>query len=385
MTSDLTITRIEQRAQLAELEAEWDKLLDRTDVASPFLTPGWQLAWLNTYGAAHRPFVLVARQAGELVGLWPLTLGRRGPFRVLEPLGAGRSDWLDVPVLSDRRKAVLSAFLDYLVEHRSAWDLIEHRDVLADSPSIPVLEALCSERSIRLRRQPRTVAPYLAIAGSWEQFLHSKRAKFRSNLKYYRRLAERNGQHLNIHRLRWGDGDDTVDDLVAIELRSWKAREGNLKISTPMGREFYRRFCRYFAGRGWLEIWRADIDSAPIAFLVNIIHGGKCYHYNTCYEETYAHISPGLLLHAEAIGEAFERKLNEYDFLSGDEPYKVRWCADRRSIDHLSFFHRRPASLAAHAALVEARWALKRSDMLIRGRQWLLSAVRSVVRRDVTR
>lgn len=385
MLSDLTVTRIEQRAQLAELEGEWDKLLERTDVASPFLTPGWQMAWLDTYGAAHRPFVLAARRAGELVGLWPLALRRRGPFRVLEPVGAGRSDWLDVPVLTHQREAVLSAFLRYLVEHRSAWDLIEHRDVLTESPSIPTLEALCREGSIRLRRHPRTVAPYLTVAGSWEQFLDSKRAKFRSNLKYCRRLAERNGQRLHIHRLLRGDSDDTVDDLAAVELRSWKAREGNLKVSTPVGREFYRRFCRYFARRGCLEVWSADLDGSPVAFLVNIIHTGKCYHYNGWYDEKYAHISPGLLLHAEAIGEAFERKFREYDFLSGNEPYKERWCNGRRGIDHLAFFHRRPASLAAHAALVEVRWALRRSEMLSRGRHWLLSTMRRVVRREVGR
>lgn len=382
MASAVTVTRIEQRAQLSQLEAEWDKLLEQTEVASPFLTPGWQFAWLDTYGAAHRPFVLGARHAGELVGLWPLGVLRRGPFRILEPLGVGRSDWLDVLALPDQREPVLSAFIQYLADHRSFWDLIELRDILADSPSVPIFNKLCSQGSIRLRRQPRTVAPYLRLEGTWEQFLTSKRGKFRSNLKYYRRLAERDGQRVDIQRLPWEGGLDPVNDLAAIELRSWKAREGNLKVSTPLGLEFYRRFCRYFADRGWLEDWRVAINSMPVAFVLNIIYRGKCYHYNTSYGEESAYMSPGMLLHAQAIADAFERGLTEYDFLSGDEPYKERWCSDRRHIDHLALFHRRPTSLAAQALFVEARWAFRRSEILSRGRQRLLSMVRKFIRRD---
>jgi len=383
MGPELTITRLQQRAELVQLEEDWERLLGRTDVASPFLTPGWQLAWLDTYGVAHRLFVLTARRGQELVGLWPLIARRRGTFRVLEPIGAGRSDWLDVLAVDENREEVLSAFVRYLVESRSEWDLIEHRDVLSESPTIRVMETLCVSEGVHLRRQPRTVAPYLAIIGRWEQFLDAKRAKFRSNLKYYRRLAERDGRHLDICQRPWTDGAEAMDRLADIERKSWKARAGNLKISTPLGREFYRRFCHYFAGRGQLDLWYAELDASPVAFLINIIYAGKCYHYNTCYEERYAYISPGLLLHAEAIGDAFARELREYDFLSGDEAYKDRWSSHRREIQHLAFYNDRPTSLGAFLVLVWARWTFRRSQILRRGRARLLSATRKLLRRSV--
>jgi CelD/BcsL family acetyltransferase involved in cellulose biosynthesis len=380
MRSGVEVTRLGDRAQLAALEPEWDALLTRTDVASPFLTPGWQAAWLDSYGTGHRLYVLVARREDALVGLWPLARRRRGPFRVLEPIGAGRSDWLDAPVIPEQRQEVLAAFLAYLAAHRSDWDLLELRDVLADSPTIPVLTAVAS--SLRVRREPRTVAPYLSLDGSWEQFLGAKRPKFRSNLKYYRRLAERDGRKLDIRRVPWSADDTDVEMLATIERNSWKARDGNLKVSSPTGKEFYRRFCRYLSQRGSLELWRADIDAVPIAFVLNVVFGGKVYHYNTCYDEKSAALSPGLLLHSEAIANAFERRLTEYDFLSGDEPYKERWCSDRRAIDHLVFFHSGPVSRAAYAALVQVRWAVRRSPALTRARQNVLAAARKLARRD---
>ncbi len=246
MSSEVEVTCVVERAAVEALEVEWDALLEQTDVSSPFLTPGWQRAWLETYGVARRPYVLVARRAGHLVGLWPLAVRKRGLFRILEPIGTGRSDWLDVPVLPGERKTVLAAFLRYLEAHRSAWDLLEMRDVLADSPLLPALRATLETLSLQFRRAPRTVAPYLELAGTWEQFLASKRPKFRSNLKYYRRLAERDGQKLTTGRVPWGA--DALETLAVIEGASWKARDGNLKVEYSAGEGVLREVLPIFLG-----------------------------------------------------------------------------------------------------------------------------------------
>jgi CelD/BcsL family acetyltransferase involved in cellulose biosynthesis len=288
---------------------------------------------------------------------------------------------LDVITSANHRREVLTCFLQYLTEHQCAWDLLECRDVLDTSPSISVFEALCGNLGLHLHREVRTAAPQLQLAASWEAFLAGKRYKFRSNLKYRRRVAERECPQFEIKRHRWDAADEVVDRLAEVELQSWKARSGNLKISTRDGREFYRRFCRYFADRGELDLWRADYEGGLIAFLVNIRYGGKIYHYNTCFDERLGRISPGMLLHSEAIQDAFGRRLSEYDFLSGDEPYKDYWCTGRRAIHHVVFHSGRLRSRAAFLALVWARWAFRRSKLLRAAREKVLVVTRRLQRR----
>jgi CelD/BcsL family acetyltransferase involved in cellulose biosynthesis len=377
----LTVACLESRADLDRLESEWDTLLAASDVASPFLTPGWHRAWLDSYGRGRRLWVLAARRGPSLVGLWPLTIIRRGIFNVLLPVGAGRSDWLDVITSASHRREVLRCFLQYLIEHRRAWDLLECRDVLDTSPSIEAFESLCGMLGLHAHREVRTVAPQLHLAANWDSFLATKRPKFRSNLKYERRVAERECPKFAITLHRWQSVDDVVDRLAEVELHSWKARFGNLKISTSAGREFYRCFCRYFADRGELDLWRADYEGGLIAFLVNIRHGGKIYHYNTCFDERHGRLSPGMLLHSEAIQDAFRRRLSEYDFLSGDEPYKDRWCTSKRAIHHLAFHNGRLRSRAAFLGLVWARWAFRKSKTLRAGREKVLTLTRRLERR----
>lgn len=380
MLGKLTVICLEQRAQLDALEPEWNQLLSVSDIASPFLTPGWQHAWLDTYGRGRELFVLTARRGARLVGLWPLSFARRGVFRILEPIGAGRSDWLDVLSTSEDRQEILASFIRWLADQRSRWDLLDWRDVLDDSPSIPLIETISKDSGIQFRRNERTAAPYLLLPESWEHFLKSKRAKFRTNLNYYRRLAERSGKLFSISRHSGPTDRATVKELAEVELRSWKAREGNLKVSTRNGSEFYDKFCSYFSRHDQLDLWRAECDQVLVAFLVNIRFGGKCYHYNTCFDEAFAHISPGLLLHADAIKEAFSLNLREYDFLSGDEPYKERWSTHKRRIHHLAIFSNRMQSRAAFSLLVGARWAFRRSEWLRAVRAQLLAISRKVLR-----
>lgn len=385
MASDLVITPLEHRAQLVELEDEWNRLLDRTDVGSPFLTPSWQLAWLDTYGASRRPYVLTARRGGEFIGLWPLASRNRGLFRVLEPIGAGPSDWLDVPVLIGDRDATLAAFCRFLAEQRARWDLIDMRNVLAESPTIPVLAACIGDGPLRMRGCARTIAPYLAIQGTWEGYLATRSANFRSSLRRRIRRARATTGGLTAARLECSDPGEIVRVLAHIEQKSWKAREGTRKLTTATGREFYLRFLTAFAARNLLQIWTAEMQGTMVAYLVLFVHRRKCYYYNGAYAEEASDLSPGTLLHAAAIENAFRMGLQEYDFLSGDEPYKNRWCTQSREIHHLALFNERPGSVAAFAALVSARWTLRSSRSLRQTRSWLIAASRRLFRAESDR
>jgi CelD/BcsL family acetyltransferase involved in cellulose biosynthesis len=376
MPTHVTVRRMERRADLSELQTEWNRLLDQTDVATPFLTPGWQLAWLDTYGARHKPFVLAAHRATELIGLWTMGIRKRGPFKVLEPLGSGRSDWLDVLVVSNERQAVLSAFVNYLIEHRKAWDLIELRDMLADSPTIATLESLAAVGGLRLRRQLRTVAPYVVIKGSWDDYLASRSANFRSTLRRRLKSAADPKSDMAIRVTAAPDAGATVDALAEVERNSWKAREGNLKLTTREGREFYKQYFVAFATQGLLRIWTAAVQGAVVAYLVLFVYKGKCYYYNGAYDAASANLSPGTVLHAMAIQEAFRTGLAEYDFLSGQESFKDRWCTDQREIHHFAISSGRYVSLAAMSLLVSLRWAFRRSKALRGGRAWLLTIAR---------
>ncbi len=66
------------------------------DEATPFSSAEWARAWWTHWAGAGTPFIVTVRDSGRLVGLAPLVLARRGPFRVLTELGRPPSNYWDV-------------------------------------------------------------------------------------------------------------------------------------------------------------------------------------------------------------------------------------------------------------------------------------------------
>lgn len=55
--------------------------------------------------------------------------------------------------------------------------------------------------------------------------------------------------------------------------------------------------------------------------------GGKLWEYTKAYNRSFSRLAPGTLLLPALLDYGFERGYHEYDFLRGEEPYKMVWSA----------------------------------------------------------
>src|SRR6476646_1018443 len=81
-------------AALKDIFAEWTDLWTRCPAATSFQRPEWLTSWVQ----AFRPqgiYVVAARRRQKLVGLAPMFHYKSGDERILAPIGASISDYLD--------------------------------------------------------------------------------------------------------------------------------------------------------------------------------------------------------------------------------------------------------------------------------------------------
>src|SRR4051794_21057795 len=78
-----TIEVAVHRGDLDALAATWDALNDARHPGAAFRSWAWLSAWWKIFSAGREPFVLVAREGTEIVGLLPLCAGA-------SPLGGRR-------------------------------------------------------------------------------------------------------------------------------------------------------------------------------------------------------------------------------------------------------------------------------------------------------
>ena len=203
------------------LAREWDELADGVG-AAPFLRPGWVQAWVDAFGGRLR--VAVARERGELAGVWP----------VLQRFGALTSptNWhtpLFGPVVA--RPDVAATLLERLVGGGVTRIELDFAD-----PADPAAEALRAS-GLLVHERIRTRSPWLALDGDPLARLTAKRRRAIRSRR--RRLEESLGAvSLEVHAGAQGTGPAFAEAL-RIEASGWKGDGGTAIATDPPSRAFY--------------------------------------------------------------------------------------------------------------------------------------------------
>ncbi len=104
---------------------------------------------------------------------------------------------------------------------------------------------------------------------------------------------------------------------------SWKAHE---QYETLVEGVIQR-----FANRAWPRLAIMTIDGKPIAAQLWFVVEGKASIFRLVYDEAWKQYSPGSILMSYLLEHVIDTdKVEEIDFLSGNDAYKKDWMSERR-------------------------------------------------------
>ena len=339
--------------------ADWDELARATG-AAPFMRPGWVRAWWNSFGTGSLE-VLAARRGHSLVGVLPVV--RRGNV-ISSP-----TNWhtpLFGPVAADAEAECALA--------RAVLATRARRVTIEFLPSRPG----CSVPGLNgeYRRTERVVlrSPYVPIRGDWESFRAGLSKNLRSGLRRTRkRLEELGAVSLDL----WEGGDDLELRLAEgfrLEGSGWKDRHGTAIRSSEATWRFYCDVARWASASGLLRLAFLRLDDRPIAFDMGLEQNGVHFALKGGYDPDFRQLGPGRLLMESVLRTCFERGLRSYEFLGGEDPYKLRWTEHRRELVTAQLFA--PTLSGAVAKQMEAgRGVARRAIRAVRSPSEELAAI----------
>src|SRR5947209_6688081 len=152
ITSDIAMDR---------LVPEWRVLWQRVPDATPFQSPEWLLSWWGCFGNGA-PFVLTARDDGQLIAVLPLYQLEEAGCRKLLPIGISLSDYLDA-LVDPSDSGAAGALLCSLVA-LPGWDecyipdLPPHAALLAARYSAQLMESRSVGETCPVLALPNAVA-----------------------------------------------------------------------------------------------------------------------------------------------------------------------------------------------------------------------------------
>ena len=336
--------------------AEWRELNQRARAGNMFLGPEWLIPWWERFGAGRELCCIQVREAGRLIGLWPLFAEevRLGgvPVRRVAFLGDGDTgcDCLDLLAEPGREREVHDQAASALLRLR--WDVCDLDGLWRESfTALQLAQGFPPGRAtqgvVRDGRL-RFVCPHIPLAGSWEQYLEGlpRRENLRRREKW---LYRQPGVSVSCARSPQ-EAARAVEEFLALHRARWAAEGGSDGLCDARHEAFHREASQQLAAAGKLRLYTLYAARRPVASVYGVVHQGKFNYYQSGYDPLWAGKSPGLVLLARTVQDAFAEGLQEFDFLRGNEGYKGEWARGERWTIQLRLW-RGARGRAARAAL----------------------------------
>lgn len=332
MSSTLNIKAVTQLDEFAALENDWNALLRNSNSDNVFLTWEWISTWWECFSTGRQPWILTARgkHDGQLLGLVPLNVQRRilrNIFSYCElsfmenQLAA--PDHLDMISWKGIEENVATAFVNYIFENRSAWDVIR----LDNSAS----ESLFLKRLLEKKNACTTICyqpcPYIQLTETWEKYLSGLSKNARHNiLRYGNRLRKEYPDQASYWRV------DNKDDLLKmtnvffslhLDRKSEQQQDSTLRDQQLL--VFIQKIVHKFHENEWLHLYILSVKQEPIAAILCFFYKGVFSFYQQGHNPSWAVFSPGRQITAYTVEQAIINEAREFDFLRGDESFKYTW------------------------------------------------------------
>ena len=319
--------QIEVITSLSDAEAlrpEWEALLADAVKPSVFLTPEWLLTWWIAYGSDLDMYMIVVRDGGRLVGLFPMAFSGSG-------LQGWSNDYTDRfgPIVARNGREAVEAGARHLVTVARPWPVMNLLPLAKDSPATQWLTDALEAVGAGNRVTTWFRSPIIDLPADGSALSEHLSGSFRGTLRRKTKTADGMGVTAEIRT-----DAAALSEALDVASDTWAHREGTAIGSTGMNRRFYEGLASAAAGRGWLRIGLLrDAGGRAIAFELNLLRGGGAVNLKLGYRESAGEMSPGLVLRGRVIDALVEEGAETFDLLGSDESYKMHWTD--RTVEHV--------------------------------------------------
>lgn len=281
----------------------------------PFVLPFWLKTWFSCYGRGYDARLIAVWSGDILLGIAPLMVyGGNAQFLGSESL----CDYQEMIIADNREESFFSALFELL--KNSGIQTLQLGALLPDSPTLNHMPGIAEKNGHALSHEEAGNLYSLTLPDEWGEYLTVLSSKQRHEVRRkMRRLRERGGGRFRIERDAVAV-DGALDDFLEMFADSRNDKRQFLDVKA---REYFSLLAKEMRARGMLRLGTLFIAEKPAAKVFCFVHGKEMFLYNNGYLKEYSSISAGTLSKIFSIKHSIENGLKRYNFLKGDERYKL--------------------------------------------------------------
>lgn len=266
------------------------------------------------------------------MGLAPLVMRRRGPFRTLSELGRQPGNYWDALALPARRESVARMVVAEIERRSDEWDAL----VLGALPPGSAIAGTLEESGLRVHRRALIPYPGIVLPASFEEYLAGLPSKRRKDLRrHLRRLDE---GELRCREVREpAELDAAIGHWQTLRVRWWERRGKRIdpEHAGPRFRAFLRDLVQAAVPQDIALVWEFRHRDEIVGIEISLVDDRCFYAWLDGYAPEAANLGLGKTAVALGIRASIEAGRGYFDFMVGDEQYKYWYGAEDRGCEWL--------------------------------------------------
>ena len=317
---------LETPEAIAAEAAAWNAIVEEGYEGYPCLTAEWYLLWLRHFATPDtRIRFLKVSRSGKSVGYFPFLLSperHHGVEMCSLRLAGNVYSPINSPVVRPGSRPEVFDFVVREALSKMPWTVFQTGD-------LPLEYAGAAELHLALQNAGHESC-LLPSEGNWiheggvtpAAYLKELDAGLRNGIKRWQKRLGGMGK-LELRVVGDGVTEDDIAGYQHVYDRSWKEPE--------IDRTFHPAMMRWASERGVLRLFLLTLDGRPIATQLWLVKRRRAYAVKFAYDEALRERSPGALMMWRVIEHLLDvEKVETFDFLKGDDPYKKQWSNKRR-------------------------------------------------------
>jgi len=344
--SDYRVSIISDIIYLEQIQESWDHLLEKSASNSFFLTWDWIYAWAKCYLKESRKlFVIVVYDKNEIIGIAPWYVEyvpslntTRKQINFMGTPESG-SDYLDVFMKKGKEKEITNSIYEYIMNDvRADWDCLTMTDIPASSHFMIHLINRINHEGKYIELTRGSYCPVANLPKNQEDFFSSLSKNRREQFRRHLKMLNSTGQIS--HETYIGADKKSFDVFFHLYKKNWGEECERFQ-------QFIRNYSFTTHGKRNIYIDLLKYNGIYIAGLLHIQHNDSLLMYLMAIDKDFnPKISIGNVLVGLCIKEAIKKGLSSYDFLKGEENYKLHWANKINVSNNVYYYQKRLIPLA---------------------------------------
>ncbi|MDJ0832968.1 MAG: GNAT family N-acetyltransferase [Gammaproteobacteria bacterium] len=302
-----------------QLPASSDNLFLQAEQDSMFFSRQWFHNLTDNGLENGQQLVLACVVKGDIVlAILPLI---RDETKNCQSLSHKYTALCSLLLAADQQQNILECLIDGLT--RLSCRSLRLEPLAEDDPNLSLLEQVMQSNGIPCHRYFRFYNWFHRCQGqSFTDYLSARPARLRNTIARKQRKLEREHGY-SIQLFQGEQVPAAMADYHASYQASWKANEQYAGLIDGLATRF--------AEPGWTRLGILYIQQQPAAAQLWFVVHTKASIFRLAYDEAWKHYSPGSILTSYLMQHVIDQdRVNEIDFLTGNEAYKQDWMSQRR-------------------------------------------------------